>query len=264
MVYLAKGATTNTEIRLLSLLSKNDVLSSELKEDLEMKCVFLLLVLSLIAQPLWGADWDFTDTLDDWEATGWQEWNYTGGGNPDAEIIQNTGGTVTIVDPSSTANFYMMRKTEWAAPYTAQLRVKVDSIADKGAGQNPVISSYVIGLISVQPVLLLNGIADWSLGNIFEIDTTEFQIFTIVAQDDSSAHIYANDDFDAPALVIPAGVTSFFPETRLEIGAPTGAVATITVDYVALGEGEILEIFEGGLAVKPNAKLTVLWGDLKR
>ena len=70
----------------------------------------------LIAHIAWGADWDFTDTLDDWEATGWQEWNYSGGGNPEAELIQNDDGTVTVVDPSGTANFYMMRKTNWEVP----------------------------------------------------------------------------------------------------------------------------------------------------
>ena len=30
-------------------------------------------LLLLIAPIAWGVDWDFTDTLDDWEATGWQE-----------------------------------------------------------------------------------------------------------------------------------------------------------------------------------------------
>ena len=218
----------------------------------------------LAAQIAWGADWDFTDTLDDWEATGWQEFNYTGGGNPDGKLIQNNDGTVTVVDPSGAANFYMMRRLDWDVPYTVQLRVKVDSIAGQGSGQYPVISSYVAGKISIQPVMHLDAISDWPLNNIFEINMKEFQILTIVAKQDGSADVYVNDNFDAPALVVPVGATTFHPETRLEIGAPTGAVATITVDYVALGQGEILEIWAGGLAVEPYDRLSVLWGDLRK
>lgn len=221
-------------------------------------------LLLLIAPITWGADWDFTDTLDNWEATGWEEFNYTGGGNPDGKIIQNNDGTATVVDPSNTANFYMMRKLDWDVPYTVQVRVKVDSIAGQGSGQYPVISSYIVGTISTQPVMHMDAISDWSLNNIFEINMKEFQILTIVAQEDGSADIYVNDNFNAPALVIPVGATTFYPETRLEIGAPTGAVATITLDYVALGQGEILEIWAGGLAVEPHSRLSVLWGHLKK
>jgi len=222
-------------------------------------CLFLL-----VARIGLAADWDFTDTLDDWQATGWEEFNYTGGGNPDAELIQNIDGTVTVVDPSNTANFYMMRKMEWDVPYTIQLRVKVDSIGGEGSGQYPAISSYVVGKISVQPVMHFDAISDWGCNNVFEIDMTEFQILTIVAQADGSALIYTNDDFSSPALIVPVGATNFHPETRLEIGAPTGAVATITVDYVALGKGAILEIWADGLAVEPYNRLPVLWGNLRK
>ncbi len=225
--------------------------------------LFVGLFLLITYTPL-QAGWDFTDTLDDWKATGWEEFNYTGDANPDAKLIQNADGTVTIVDPSSTANFYMMRRTQWDAPYTVQLRVKVDFIAGKGAGQNPAISSYVKDRISVQPVLTTNSIADWSINNFFEINTMEFQIFTIVAQKDGSANIYVNNEFKKPALVVPVGATTFYPETRLEIGSPTGAVSTITVDYVAFGQGEILEIWARGASVEPIGKITSLWSNLKR
>lgn len=218
----------------------------------------------LISSVSLQADWDFTDTLDNWKATGWEEFNYTGGGNPDAKLIQNANGTVTIVDPSSTANFYMMRKTEWDVPYTMQLRVKVDFIAGKGAGQNPAISSYVKDKISIQPVLTTNAIADWSINNFFEINTMEFQIYTIVAQKDGSANIYVNNAFNKPAMVVPVGATTFYPETRLEIGSPTGAIATITVDYVALGQGEILEIWSRGANVEKYGKIASLWGSMKQ
>lgn len=230
-----------------------------------MKQIILIVGLSLlVAHIAWGADWEFTDALDDWEATGWQEFNYTGGGNPDGKLIQNDDGTVTVVDPSNTANFYMMRILDWDVPYTVQLRVKVDSIAGQGSGQYPVISSYVVGKISIQPVMHHDAISDWPVNNIFEVNMEEFQILTIVARMDGSADIYVNDNFDAPALVVPVGATTFYPETRLEIGAPTGAVATITVDYVALGQGEILEIWAGGLAVEPYDRLSVLWGNLRK
>lgn len=230
-----------------------------------MKQTVLFMSLFLLVTPVvLQAGWDFTDTLDNWKATGWEEFNYTGGGNPGAKLIQNANGTVTIFDPSSTANFYMMRRTEWDVPYTVQLRVKVDFIAGKGAGQNPAISSYIKDKISIQPVLTTNAIADWSIKNFFEINTMEFQIFTIVAQKDGSANIYVNNEFKKPAMVVPVGATTFYPETRLEIGSPTGAVSTITVDYVALGQGEILEIWAQGASVKPQDKMTSLWGSLKR
>ncbi|MGQ9609453.1 MAG: hypothetical protein ACUVWN_09130 [bacterium] len=92
----------------------------------------------------------------------------------------------------------------------------------------------------------------------------KFQIFTIVAQKDGSANVYVNNEFKKPALVVPVGATTFHPETRLEIGSPTGAVSTITVDYVALGQGEILEILARGATVKPIGKIASLWGSLKQ
>lgn len=231
-----------------------------------MKFTVLLVSLSLLTiHTVWGVEWEFTDTLNDWKATGWQEWNYTGNGNPEAKLIQNDDGTVTIVDPSDTANFYMMRRTDWDVPYTVQLRVKVNSIAGQGSGQYPAISSFVVNKISSQPIMLLDGIADWPINNFFPVNMKEFQILTIVVQEDGSSDIYISDNFEKPALKIPIGATTFFPETRLEIGSPTGAVSTITVDYVAFGEGEILKIFETGQAVANlNNKLPITWGELKR
>ena len=230
-----------------------------------MKHIISIAGLSLLVVCVaWGADWELIDTLDNWQVTGWEEWNYTGDGNPDGKVIQNADGTVTVVDPSNTANFYMMRKLDWDVPYTIQLRIKVDSIGGEGSGQYPAISSYVAGKVSIQPVMHLDAISDWSVNNVFEVNMEEFQILTIVAKQDGSADIYVGDNFDAPALVVPVGATNFHPETRLEIGAPTKAVATITLDYVTLGKGEILEIYTEAAAVEPCGKLPVLWSSLKR
>lgn len=186
--------------------------------------------------------WQLKSALFNWRWEGWKLRNYTGKLPKNARITQKTNGTITIYDPSRTANLYIARKTAWKLPFTVQVRLKVDEIIGDEVKMLPVITCLIKDKVSIQPVLNLNGISTWHHKDFYPVDTTTFHTYTIVANTDRSADIYLDDNFGTPALHIESGETTFSPYTRLEIGSPTDAISKITIDHICYTQGKVLEL----------------------
>ncbi len=189
-----------------------------------------------------------------WRHEGLEAFCYQGRLPLAGEIIQNSDGTVTIDNRIIGANLTIVHRIEWELPFTAQVRLKVDEIADISSktrgeriGLMPKVSCFVREGICIQFVLDLDAITTWYYRGAYPIATTVFHTYTIVVSEDGSGDVYVDDNFVFPMLRLQPDEASFIPVSRLEIGSPTHSVSKLTINYVCYTQGVVL-----GLACVPD------------